>query len=193
MATAPRRTRTTSRITIALDESGAIAHEKGELFAINVAAGQTVQKAWLGSGDKTENSGQSLLLRKHFEQNALWQARVAELKAERDHLAEDPIWGMATWMVHEVFRFGRAQADLGAMREAAKMRLQIAMKTAPPAPEPPIEPEPAPIAPQEPEKTANVGAPLVQSPQSVSRQSELRAKLLTKGVKNLPIPVEEDA
>lgn len=182
--------------TLALDESGAITNERAELFALHVADGVMVFDAWRAAGPNNENTSTSLKTRKFFQAHPLWQARVERLKAERAALGEDRQWGQATWMVNEVFRMGRAQRDLGAMREAAKMRLQIAMKTwIPPEPEPPeAKPEePAAEAPKEPEKPANVGAPLVQSPQSVSKQSEIRRKLLDKGLKTQPIPVEEDA
>lgn len=182
------------------DDSGALSNEKAELFALAVAEGTEPSRAWSECWPANENSGASLQLRKHYQGNPLWIERVEQLKAERIALEADKHWGTATWMINECFRVARATRDLAAMRDSAKMRLQVAMKTyVPPqsspqeAPETPDADETTETAPKEPEKPNNVGAPTVKSPQSSTQQSLMRQKLIESGLKNAPKPVEEDA
>lgn len=181
---------------VAVDSSGALTNEQAELFALHVADGLGIPEAWRAAGPNNENSASSLIRRKYFQNHPLWLARVEQLQAEREALGHDKYFGHAIWMIHEVFRFSRAQGDLSGMRDAAKMRLQVAMKTyAPPEadlPEPQDPETPLP-EPKEPVKAANVGAPSVQSPQSSTKHEKMRADLIARGIKSAPISADEDA
>ena len=155
-------------------DGGTLSVDLAEMLAQGMADGLTPPEAWKAIG--RENRAWYLTQRQEYEANPAFQKRVADLKAERTRLMQDPVLGEATWMVNQLFRHAAVARDLKVMSEAAAYRLKIMQAQISAMPEAVAEPSDAP--PKRP-----VGKPPTENPQARgSTAASVRDKLMRVGV-----------
>lgn len=154
---------------VAANPDGSLKNERHERMALMMAEGFTDLEVW-----KTFSETQSKQSRKYGKRiyaNNNFRKRVMDLAAEKQELERDPIWGEAKWMVNQLWRQAIACQDVNTMKEATKMRLTIAEKSAPP----PEESTPSATA-------KGPGRPLAESAQSKGASiQDIKAKLMRVG------------
>lgn len=149
-------------------EDGAISNPKVERFALMLADDVVPATAWRTLGGS--NDGGSFAYRKKIETDERFLERLRGLKDEREILMADDLFGEAKWMARQMWREARAKGDSTLMKNAADMRMKILEKEDARS----SAGDPAPRGP---------GAPVAPNPQSDGSLSDVRQRLLDKGIR----------
>lgn len=173
------------------DDGSVLEPATGELYAIGLAEGEERHAAWKAAGGADSETQRAL--QAALDEHPDFQAHLEALKAEREALLSDRVYGQAVWMINEAFRECRAKKDRAGMLDCVRMRLKAAEgiarmweKTLP-------APETAKNDGNSPKPAAPVGKPSEKSPQSTRNPDQLRSLLLAKGVKTASLEDEEAA
>lgn len=190
----PAKVRPARAPRVVLHADGWITNRRFERLAIMIADGFSFPDAWKvlpsGVGDgtlKSANKGGSLEYRRKVEQNGLFKARVATLKAEREELMQDKAWGEIEHQIRTVYRHAHAVGDVKMMMTATESAIKVATIKANAMPKPDSDDPPETEG-----KKRAPGRPTAESTQSKRNPAEIRDKLINMGVKEPENDEEND-
>jgi hypothetical protein len=115
------------------DANGALKNPRHERMAMMMAEGFNDLETWKACSESLTKEARKYGRR--IFANETFKERVVTLMTEKEEIERDPVWGRAKWAVNQLWRQAMADQDTATMKEAAKMQLTIAEKSAP-------EPEP---------------------------------------------------
>lgn len=114
---------------------GALTNKRAERLALILAdAGTTearrpiaTQDQWVAAGGKPTDP--SRRFKNKVLRLRIFRERLGDLMNERHTLEQDPVWGRATWMIDQGWRWAFCEGNISAALDFARMRLRVAEKS----------------------------------------------------------------
>ncbi|MBU0801364.1 MAG: hypothetical protein KKA05_10255, partial [Alphaproteobacteria bacterium] len=108
-----------------LNDAGEISNVRLERFALFLLDGAAPVRGWEFTGGT--NSGGSMQYRKSAENDPLFVARVEALRAEREELMRDPVFGLAEMAAVTQWRDARCRDDAKGAEKAMEALMKLAL------------------------------------------------------------------
>lgn len=165
---APQAPRTAAEMKMVRGADGAIGNPKLERYALFLVDDVPGPDAWRAIGKR--NEGGSMAYRRVVESHPVFQARLADLKAEKERLMTDELFGETKWMAAQMWREARCTANSTMMQKAAEFRMKI------------MEREVALAEKDGGSLPGKPGKPSIENPQTVAAVDDLKSRLIAAGV-----------
>lgn len=155
-------------LRIHIQADGSISRPSAERMALFMADDIGESDAWKLVGKK--NQGGSIAYRQKLVAATVFQSRLAQLKAEKELLMSDAVFGETKWMVQQMWREARATGQATMMQKAVELRMKI------------LEREAAFIDRDSAPTPGRPGKPSVENPQTSAALEDIRSRLKAVGV-----------
>lgn len=121
--------------TFTMREDGSLTNTTAEKLALVLAEAddldlsfpQASREQWEAAGGKDSSGSRKYKLR--ILRYPVFRRRLEDLVSERDEILKDTVWGKATWMVEQGWRWAFCEGDLVSALKFAEMRVKIAEKS----------------------------------------------------------------